>query len=61
MLVHRSILDVFTNLLIKKTIALKVGDPFSEDTRVGACISQDHMRKVAPFRFISSTLGEGVY
>ncbi|KAF8357954.1 alh-11, partial [Pristionchus pacificus] len=48
-LVHRSIVDVFTERLIAKTAKMKVGDPLDESTRVGAAISREHMDKVRAY------------
>lgn len=40
LLVHEDIYDEFVQLFVEKTKKLKLGDPFSEETHVGAVISQ---------------------
>jgi len=44
--VHESILDDFIKILIPKVEALKVGDPFAEDTEVGPLISQEACNRI---------------
>uniref|UniRef100_A0AC34RQ30 Aldehyde dehydrogenase domain-containing protein n=1 Tax=Panagrolaimus sp. JU765 TaxID=591449 RepID=A0AC34RQ30_9BILA len=48
-LVHKNILNEFVESLVEKTKQLKIGDPLKEDTRVGACISKDHLDKVKSY------------
>ncbi len=45
-LVHRSIAERFTDALVERVKALKVGDPRDPDTQVGALISLAHRDKV---------------
>ena len=56
-LVHKNILDDFTKALVEKTKNLKIGDPLDESTRVGACISKDHLEKVKGY--IDGAVKEG--
>jgi len=44
--VQRGIYDSFLSEFVKHTQKLKVGDPFGEDTTVGATICKDHAEKV---------------
>jgi aminomuconate-semialdehyde/2-hydroxymuconate-6-semialdehyde dehydrogenase len=44
--VERSIHDAFVERFVAATKALRVGDPTSADTDVGALVSEAHMRKV---------------
>jgi len=45
-LVERSIYDQFKKDFVAKTKEMKVGDPFEEETRIGAMVSKVHMEKV---------------
>lgn len=54
--VHRSILSEFTDKVVKRTLAMKIGDPFAEETTVGATISMLHMEKIQ--RYIESAKQE---
>ena len=44
--VQRGIYDSFLSEFVKHTQKLKVGDPYGEDTTVGATICKDHAEKV---------------
>ncbi|MEM7102264.1 MAG: aldehyde dehydrogenase [Bacteroidota bacterium] len=44
--VERHLYDIFKDEFVKRTKALRVGDPFSEKTHLGAVVSQAHMEKV---------------
>ena len=44
--VQRGIYDKFKNAFVEKTSALKIGNPFREDTNIGALISEMHLKKV---------------
>ena len=44
--IERSLYDRFKEELVKRTQFLKVGDPFSTVTDLGALVSKDHMEKV---------------
>uniref|UniRef100_A0A1I7RSD3 Aldedh domain-containing protein n=1 Tax=Bursaphelenchus xylophilus TaxID=6326 RepID=A0A1I7RSD3_BURXY len=44
--VHSSIIEDFTNLLVNKVKAMKIGDPLDKSVHVGASISEDHINKV---------------
>ncbi|MDQ0338968.1 aldehyde dehydrogenase (NAD+)/betaine-aldehyde dehydrogenase [Caldalkalibacillus uzonensis] len=44
--VHESVYDQFLNLFIEKAKKLKVGDPFSTDTHVGAVISRGQLETI---------------
>jgi acyl-CoA reductase-like NAD-dependent aldehyde dehydrogenase len=48
-LVERSALDRFMQLLEKSIMALKVGDPLDEKTEMGPLVSADHKAKVAAY------------
>ncbi|CAD5224849.1 unnamed protein product [Bursaphelenchus okinawaensis] len=47
--VHTSIIEDFTNMLVNKVKAMKVGDPLDKAVHVGASISSDHVDKVLGF------------
>lgn len=48
-LVHKSIVKQFTELLVQKVQNMRIGDPFDKSTHVGASISADHVQKVLGF------------
>lgn len=49
LLVERSIADSFLEKVLSHVRKIKVGDPFNEETNMGALISQDHKQKVLSF------------
>ncbi|KAK0416071.1 hypothetical protein QR680_012281 [Steinernema hermaphroditum] len=56
--VQKSIVPQFTEALLKEADAkLKVGDPLKEETRVGASINEQHLKKV--LGFVESAKQEG--
>lgn len=48
-LVQRSIYKKFVEDFVAKTKALRIGDPFQEETQIGALISEGHMNKVLSY------------
>lgn len=44
--VQKSIYQKFKEVFVKKTLALKLGDPMNMKTDMGALISEDHLKKV---------------
>ena len=44
--VQKKIYKKFRNVLVEKTKALKVGDPKSNDSNLGAVVSKEHMQKI---------------
>lgn len=44
--VQRDMLDAFLSRLVERTSKLKIGNPFDDDTDVGALISPQHMERV---------------
>ena len=44
--VQRALYDEFLERLVKRTQAMKVGDPMEEDTHVGAMIHSDQADRV---------------
>lgn len=44
--VHEDVYEEFVDGLVEKTKKLKLGDPFNEDTFVGAVVSEEHYMKV---------------
>jgi betaine-aldehyde dehydrogenase len=48
-LVQRSILDRFADLMIDATNKFRVGDPADDSTQMGPLVSQDHREKVAAY------------
>ncbi|XP_071538536.1 4-trimethylaminobutyraldehyde dehydrogenase-like isoform X1 [Panulirus ornatus] len=55
--VHRRIYNEFIKCFVAATQKLKIGDPFAEDTTVGATIHEDHAKKV--LSYITSAREEG--
>lgn len=47
--VHKNIYDEFLEKFSNKTKELKVGDPFDDDTYVGAMVSEEHYDKVRSY------------
>ncbi len=47
--VHNRIKDKFTDYLLNKVAKIKVGDPFDQQTRMGALISREHLNRVMAF------------
>lgn len=56
MYVQKNIVEAFLNELIEATSKLKIGNPFDEDTIVGAIISMDHGNKI--LKYINSAVHE---
>uniref|UniRef100_A0A915NBH6 Aldehyde dehydrogenase domain-containing protein n=1 Tax=Meloidogyne javanica TaxID=6303 RepID=A0A915NBH6_MELJA len=56
-LVHKSLLDEFTKMVVDRTENLRIGDPLNNKTHVGACISLEHLQKVQSF--IDGAVKEG--
>jgi aminomuconate-semialdehyde/2-hydroxymuconate-6-semialdehyde dehydrogenase len=56
-LVERSIYDRFRDEFVQGVKALKVGDPFDEDTKIGALVSEAHFDKV--LSYIDLAIQEG--
>lgn len=48
-LVEQSLYQKFTDAFVKRTRELVVGDPFDEKTRIGALVSESHMKKVLSY------------
>ncbi|XP_062849911.1 4-trimethylaminobutyraldehyde dehydrogenase B [Trichomycterus rosablanca] len=44
--VHKSILPQFLKEVVRRTKAIRIGDPLLEDTRMGALVSKPHLHKV---------------
>ncbi|KAF4089556.1 hypothetical protein AMELA_G00067440 [Ameiurus melas] len=44
--VHRPILAQFLEEVVRRTEAIRIGDPLLEDTRMGALVSREHLHKV---------------
>lgn len=55
--VERPVYDEFLTRFAEKTKELKVGDPFAEDTKVGALVSEEHYRKVLKYLDIAKEEG----
>jgi len=49
MFVERPIYEKFKAAFIEKVKELKVGDPLSDDTRIGAIVSKPHMEKILSY------------
>lgn len=46
MFVHKSIIGPFLAQLVERTKRMKIGNPFDDDTTVGATISREQFEKV---------------
>ncbi|KAM9500654.1 4-trimethylaminobutyraldehyde dehydrogenase B [Clarias gariepinus] len=55
--VHRSILGRFLEEVVRRTKAIRIGDPLLEETRMGALVSKDHLNKV--LRYVKQAKAEG--
>jgi len=55
--VERAIYDEFLERFVAKTKELKVGDPFEEDTNLGALVSEEHYNKVISYLDIAKEEG----
>lgn len=44
--VHRPILGQFLEEVVRRTKAIRIGDPLLEETRMGALVSREHLHKV---------------
>ncbi len=49
MFIERTIYDKFVAEFVKRTKALVVGDPLNEQTRIGALVSEAHMKKILSY------------
>lgn len=47
--IHNKVKDKFTDYLLNKVAKIRVGDPFDQQTRMGALISREHLNKVMAF------------
>ena len=56
-LVERNLFDEFVREFVKRTKALVVGDPREENTRIGALVSEAHLKKI--LSYISLAREEG--
>lgn len=54
--VQKDIFEIFLNELVEATSKLKIGNPFDEDTVVGAVINMDHGNKI--LKYINSAVHE---
>ncbi|XP_056007997.1 4-trimethylaminobutyraldehyde dehydrogenase-like [Ostrea edulis] len=58
--VHRSLMGPFLAKLVERTKRMKIGDPFDEDTTVGATISKEQFDKVMHYIEIAKKEGASV-
>ena len=56
-LIEKSIYDKFKEAFVRKTETMEVGDPQNPNTKMGALVSEEHMRKV--MRYIELAREEG--
>ena len=49
MFIERKIYDEFVAEFVKRTKALTIGDPLHEDTKIGALVSEAHMKKILSY------------
>lgn len=55
--VERPVFDEYVSRLAEKAKAMKVGDPFAEDTNVGSVVSEEHFNKVMSYLKIAAEEG----
>ncbi|MBM7599210.1 aminomuconate-semialdehyde/2-hydroxymuconate-6-semialdehyde dehydrogenase [Virgibacillus halotolerans] len=55
--VERAIYDEFLERFVAETKKLKVGDPFKDDTNIGALVSEEHYNKVLSYLDIAKEEG----
>lgn len=55
--VHEDVYEEFVDGLVEKTKQLKMGDPFIEDTFVGAVVSEEHYNKVLGYLELATEEG----
>ena len=58
--IERPIYEKFKEELVKRTQFLKVGDPFSSVTDLGALVSKDHMEKVMSYLSLAEVEGGSI-
>ncbi|XP_043941335.1 4-trimethylaminobutyraldehyde dehydrogenase-like [Protopterus annectens] len=58
--VQREIMEKFVAEVVKRTRAIKIGDPLLEDTRMGALISLPHLNRVLGFVKVAKEQGATV-
>ncbi|HMG89858.1 MAG TPA: aldehyde dehydrogenase, partial [Chryseolinea sp.] len=49
MFIERTIYDKFVSEFVKRTKALVIGDPLNDQTRIGALVSEGHMKKILSY------------
>jgi len=49
MFIERGIYDKFVTEFVKRTKALRIGDPLDEQTKIGALVSEQHMKKILSY------------
>ena len=59
-LIHESIYDRFRDALVKKVTAMQPGDPSMEQTKMGAVVSADHLKKIESFVHRAVELGGNI-
>jgi acyl-CoA reductase-like NAD-dependent aldehyde dehydrogenase len=60
LLVHAAIADEFTERVVQRARDVRVGDPLDADTKVGALISEKHLRVVGGYVDLGQTEGASV-
>lgn len=58
--VHKNIYEKFKTEFVKRTSELKIGDPFKDNTNLGAVVSEAHMKKVLSYVELAKTEGGNV-
>lgn len=58
--VQRPLLPRFLEQLVRRTQAMRIGDPMRDDTQVGALISEDHLEKVLGYIALGRSEGAKV-
>ncbi|KAB5579755.1 hypothetical protein PHYPO_G00198650 [Pangasianodon hypophthalmus] len=58
--VHRPILAQFLEEVVRRTKAIRIGDPLLEETRMGALVSREHLQKVLNYVEQAKTEGARV-
>lgn len=59
--VASAVKEAFIELLLQKTRKLRIGDPFDEQTLIGALINEEHLRKVLSYMELAKQEGKLLY
>jgi acyl-CoA reductase-like NAD-dependent aldehyde dehydrogenase len=58
-IIHEDVINDYLELLKQKCAAIKIGDPLDDETRMGALISEEHLKRVDGY--VQRALGQGAH